>query len=354
VVKDEALRLAQALNNRQECEDEAADELRRLHAENALLHERHHFDNGVIKELLEALKVLNAQQSPLPDSNVCIAIAALDAALAQQEPPECRVVVSGGGGGTGKETRLVDYNAPVSATQREQTVPKEWRELVQQLVACHADDTCPAVEWAKDMLKQEEPIAQWEDPRVQAVYEVLVSFDPPPPEQHWEGWTARRIVECLNELAQQEQSPESVRSADHALAKSTRAGREVLKQCECGERAASECDEPWGPECNLGHNEKYARKAVLTPEQQAQIDDALKEKNHMTPKPTMYLRFVERKEEVPSGIPGFVTATLRTVRILQQFWEHPDGLPLEPGFLGIRGEWRDVPQVLHGQKEEKK
>ena len=29
--KSETLRLAQALNNRQECEDEAADELRRLH-----------------------------------------------------------------------------------------------------------------------------------------------------------------------------------------------------------------------------------------------------------------------------------------------------------------------------------
>jgi hypothetical protein len=35
---------------------EAAGELRRLVAENALLHERHHFDNGVLKELLEALK----------------------------------------------------------------------------------------------------------------------------------------------------------------------------------------------------------------------------------------------------------------------------------------------------------
>ena len=35
----EALRLAQALNNRQECEDEAADELRRLHTENERLHQ---------------------------------------------------------------------------------------------------------------------------------------------------------------------------------------------------------------------------------------------------------------------------------------------------------------------------
>jgi len=34
---------------------EAAAELRRLYAENALLHERHHFDNGVLKELLGAM-----------------------------------------------------------------------------------------------------------------------------------------------------------------------------------------------------------------------------------------------------------------------------------------------------------
>jgi hypothetical protein len=36
--------------------NEAAAELRRLHAENVLLHERHHFDNGVLAELLQALK----------------------------------------------------------------------------------------------------------------------------------------------------------------------------------------------------------------------------------------------------------------------------------------------------------
>jgi hypothetical protein len=38
--------------------EETAAELRRLVAENALLHERHHFDNGVLKELLEALRSL--------------------------------------------------------------------------------------------------------------------------------------------------------------------------------------------------------------------------------------------------------------------------------------------------------
>jgi hypothetical protein len=40
----------------------AASELRRLVAENTLLHERHHFDNGVLKELLEALKDLTTAQ----------------------------------------------------------------------------------------------------------------------------------------------------------------------------------------------------------------------------------------------------------------------------------------------------
>jgi len=47
-----------------------------------------------------------------------------------------------------------------------------------------------------------EPIAQWEDPRVQAVYEVIAFCDTPPPEHHWEGWTARRIVDRLAALEQ--------------------------------------------------------------------------------------------------------------------------------------------------------
>lgn len=54
----EALRLADWLDNYRTTpvDAQAAAELRRLVAENALLHERHHFDNGVLKELLDALK----------------------------------------------------------------------------------------------------------------------------------------------------------------------------------------------------------------------------------------------------------------------------------------------------------
>jgi hypothetical protein len=56
--RPEALRLADLIQSRygNDINDEAAAELRRLVAENTLLHERHHFDNGVLKELLEALK----------------------------------------------------------------------------------------------------------------------------------------------------------------------------------------------------------------------------------------------------------------------------------------------------------
>ena len=49
--------------------DEAAAELRRLHAENKLLHERHHFDNGVLKELLEAYRKM--RNSAAGYSNFC-------------------------------------------------------------------------------------------------------------------------------------------------------------------------------------------------------------------------------------------------------------------------------------------
>lgn len=42
-----------------------------------------------------------------------------------------------------------------------------------------------------------EPVAPWEDPRVQAVYALLCSDEVPPKDHHWEGWTAQRIVDAL-------------------------------------------------------------------------------------------------------------------------------------------------------------
>lgn len=49
------------------------------------------------------------------------------------------------------------------------------------------------------------------------------------------------------------------------------AGAEPL--CACGDRPASQCDEQWGPKCDLGNNEKHALRAL--PDVSAQVDAAL-------------------------------------------------------------------------------
>jgi len=42
------------------------------------------------------------------------------------------------------------------------------------------------------------PNCTFEHPLVQIVYKILVdSEDVPPPEQHWEGWAARRIIDAI-------------------------------------------------------------------------------------------------------------------------------------------------------------
>jgi len=65
---------------------------------------------------------------------------------------------------------------------------------------------------------------------------------------------------------------------DGALLYATHAGSEttasasVQAMCACGDRPASECDEEWGPNCDLGNNEKHARVSPVDP---AVIDAAL-------------------------------------------------------------------------------
>ena len=68
----------------------------------------------------------------------------------------------------------------------------------------------------------------------------------------------------------------------------------------------------------------------------------------MTPAPTLHLRFVERSEIVSIGTDG-ISATVRKVRILQQFWVHPDGKDVcGDMFKMTAGQWRDVPVVKEG------
>jgi len=54
-----------------------------------------------------------------------------------------------------------------------------------------------ARESAQAIRDQAEPVAQWGDPRVQTVYDLMCSEEVPPGDAHWEGWTARRIVDAL-------------------------------------------------------------------------------------------------------------------------------------------------------------
>jgi hypothetical protein len=68
---------------------------------------------------------------------------------------------------------------------------------------------------AQELLKlfsqgKPKPIAQFDDPRVQTVYEILCADEAPPKGEHWEGFIARRIVDAL---AKPEQEPVAWRNA---------------------------------------------------------------------------------------------------------------------------------------------
>ena len=73
-------------------------------------------------------------------------------------------------------------------------------------MACHAEgpanigmgDNYAATAWnRRASIRPGAPVTCWEDPRVQKVYDILCSDEMPPDGQHWEGWTARRIVDAL-------------------------------------------------------------------------------------------------------------------------------------------------------------
>ena len=57
--------------------------------------------------------------------------------------------------------------------------------------------------------------------------------------------------------------------------------------------------------------------------------------------PTLHLRFIERQEIVERQV---THNTTRTVRMLQQFWEHTNGKDVcGDTFVQLYGSWRDVP-----------
>lgn len=63
----------------------------------------------------------------------------------------------------------------------------------------------------------------------------------------------------------------------------------------------------------------------------------------MTPIPTLHLRFIER-QVVVEQYETFSTA--KTVKVLQQFWEHVDGQEaMGDMFVTKVGTWKDIPLV---------
>lgn len=52
-------------------------------------------------------------------------------------------------------------------------------------------------------LREDVTVAEWEDPQVKAVYELLCDQTQPPADEHWEGFAARRIVAALRSASKE-------------------------------------------------------------------------------------------------------------------------------------------------------
>jgi len=66
----------------------------------------------------------------------------------------------------------------------------------------------------------------------------------------------------------------------------------------------------------------------------------------MSPTPTLHLRFITRDEIIERTA---TSSTAKKVRVLQQFWAHPDGkdwaINKDDPVFSVNGTWRDVPWV---------
>ncbi|MDF3019319.1 MAG: hypothetical protein K0Q92_622 [Steroidobacteraceae bacterium] len=72
-----------------------------------------------------------------------------------------------------------------------------WQDAQAQIERVWSDQV-QTLEAAKAALAANgRPKAQFDDPRVRAVYRILCSAEAPPADQHWEGWVARRIVDAM-------------------------------------------------------------------------------------------------------------------------------------------------------------
>jgi hypothetical protein len=69
-----------------------------------------------------------------------------------------------------------------------------------------------------------------------------------------------------------EAHPERMKEPDTAPQPASSPVAAEGQKCECGDRPASECDEQWGPNCDMGNNAAHARVSTVDP---AVIDAAL-------------------------------------------------------------------------------
>lgn len=106
----------------------------------------------------------------------------------------------------------------------------------------------------RDSVSSAAPVVAFDDPRVQVVYDILCNTDDvPPPEQHWEGWAARRIVDALAAPAPAQAEPVAPDAGKWEGAEEWMPLAWELCADECGEESCTELvweggpiPEPWG------------------------------------------------------------------------------------------------------------
>lgn len=94
---------------------------------------------------------------------------------ASPEPMACEIL-------SGPRTHICWTPDGTPPEQREQVVLIRYADFKRLTGSSQAKSTAPA---------------QWEDHRVQKVYEILCRDDAPPPGEHWEGFQARLIVDAI-------------------------------------------------------------------------------------------------------------------------------------------------------------
>ena len=82
-----------------------------------------------------------------------------------------------------------------------------------------------------------DPVAKFDDPKVQAVYEILCNDEAPPKSEHWEGFIARRIVDALAQSA-------NPQTPDDLLRQSEQEGWRWAKECEAEVKRLKELAKP--------------------------------------------------------------------------------------------------------------